>query len=378
LSFTPNTGFINTPTDITYTLTSNSTSDAGIVNFEYVQAPIANNDISADNTPGIVTINILNNDTTANSTTLTPTDVIVDLNPTTTNIETTLSAGIIGEWSYDTLTGVLTFTPSSDFTGNPPPIIYSLTEITNSLSDTAEVTITFAEFTLAGFTVRNIGETCASEDNGVIEINSDNSGIYTVVVTGTANLSRTFTENTQIENLNAGDYDLVITNNSTSENFEFNITISEPSNLNATTSVSQSSKQVNLNLSGGNEFTVTLNGEEFTTIETNLTLDLKNGVNNLLVEAEKECQGKFSQRIIIGSTTTVYPNPVIDNLTIETGSPESVLINVYTISGALLVSQTSTSPNGISEIQMSDFASGIYFITVGTSTGSTSTFKIVK
>ena len=48
-----------------------------------------------------------------------------------------------GIWVYTTTTGVLTFSPLSGFTGNPTPMIYTLTEIATGLSDIATVRVEY-------------------------------------------------------------------------------------------------------------------------------------------------------------------------------------------------------------------------------------------
>ncbi|WP_281989516.1 T9SS type A sorting domain-containing protein [Aquimarina aggregata] len=377
VSFVPLSGFTANPTDITYSLTeiANSLSDEATINFEYIQPPAINNDSSTDNNPGVVSISILNNDTTSNGTTLNPSGVTVDLDPSTTTVENTLSAGVLGDWAYNESSGVLTFTPNTQFSANPPAITYQVTETATSLSGTGTVTITYREFTLAEFTVKSIGETCASENNGIIEISALANGAYSYQINSAASIN--FTKDISIENLDAGTYNLVITDTNSQDTFNFEIVISEPENLKASTRVFQTAKQVILDLSGSNEFKINLNGNEFTTTENSLTLSLKDGVNNLQVQGEKECQGKFDQKIIIGDAIIAYPNPVVDNLTIETNTSGTTNIEIFDIAGKLVISKSSTSTNGISQVNLQDLTSGMYFVIVNTS-NSSKTLKITK
>ncbi len=379
LTFTPESGFIDNPTDIEYSLTeiSNNITDIGTVNFEYVQDPVANDDSSSNNDAGVVTINILNNDTADGGGTLTAAEVTVDLDPSTPAVDTTFSAGVLGNWSYDTSSGVLTFTPSAEFSGNPPPITYQVTENSTTLSDTATVTVTYREFTLAEFSVTNTGEVCADNNDGSIVITATTGGDYTANITGPAASSDNFTDSLTVSDLDAGDYVIEITDNATGEVFVFNITISEPLDLSVSSKVSQNDKNVTLSLAGSSSYTITLNTVEFTTSESSLTLQLNEGSNNLSVKGEKECQGEYSENIVIGNTINVYPNPVQNMLNIITGTSGEINVSVFSISGTLLSSKILNTTGGKSQLDMQDLASGVYFVAVSTP-NSTSTFKIVK
>ncbi len=379
LSFVPLPGFIDNPTDITYTLTeiANNLSDTAMVNFEYIQPPTLSNDSSVDNNPGVVSIPILSNDRASNGSILTSAQVTVDLDPSTAAIENTLSSGVLGDWSYNTASGALTFTPNAQFSANPPAITYQVTETATGLSSTssATVTVTYREFVLAEFTVRNVGEICASENNGRIEVSAETNGSYAYQLNGAASVN--FTKETAVENLDAGTYNLVITDTNTQDTFSFDVTISEPENLKVSTKVLQSAKQVTLDLSGSEKFKINLNGTEFTTTENTLALPLKDGINRLEVQGEKECQGKFDQKILIGKSINVYPNPVLDNLMITTNTADTTSIKIFDISGKLMLSQSSASTNGTYQVNVQDLSSGMYFVNVST-TNLSSTFKITK
>ncbi len=377
LSFIPLSGFVNNPTDITYSLTeiANGLSDTAIVNFEYVQPPVLRNDRSLDNNPGTVMISILSNDTTSGGARLNPTDVTVDLDPNTVAIDNTLSAGILGDWEYNTSSGVLSFTPNAEFSANPPIVTYSATETATGLSSTATVSVTYAEFNIAEFTVKNTGETCASQNNGIIEISAAATGNYTYQLNGASPVN--FTEDTRIENLDAATYQLILTDTNTQDTFTFEVIISEPENLKAETKVLRSSKEVTLELSGSQEFNINLNGNTFTTTQNTITLALENGINLLEVIGDKECQGKFNQKINLDNTIAVYPNPVENYLNIISNTEEETTIRVFDISGKIVVSKTSKSSRGVHRINMEDVSSGMYFVRINT-TSSSSTFKITK
>ncbi|MBE7646758.1 hypothetical protein F7644_12285, partial [Tenacibaculum finnmarkense genomovar ulcerans] len=145
LTFNPEDGFTQTPTDISYELTETSTGliDTATVKAEYTEAdPIATNDSSTGNTPGDdVVVNLLDNDKLSDGTEITDpsTQVTIDLDPSTPGVQNTLVVPNQGTWTVDSATGILTFNPEDGFTQTPTDIIYELTETSTGLSDIATV-----------------------------------------------------------------------------------------------------------------------------------------------------------------------------------------------------------------------------------------------
>jgi CshA-type fibril repeat protein len=124
-----------------------TTTDA---NFGIEQPPVANNDISLNNTAGTpVTINPLTNDTDADGT-LDGTKVSL-VNPGGANINSTDANGDIlsmtvaneGTWTVEPVTGEITFTPQPGFFGNPSPINYNVEDNASKQSNDASITITY-------------------------------------------------------------------------------------------------------------------------------------------------------------------------------------------------------------------------------------------
>ncbi|MCG8748855.1 Ig-like domain-containing protein, partial [Tenacibaculum finnmarkense] len=145
LTFSPEDGFTQTPTDISYELTETSTGliDTATVKAEYTEAdPIATNDSSTGNTPGDdATVKLLDNDKLSDGTEITDpsTQVTIDLDPTTPGVQNTLVVPNQGTWTVDPATGILTFSPEDGFTQTPTDISYELTETSTGLSDIATV-----------------------------------------------------------------------------------------------------------------------------------------------------------------------------------------------------------------------------------------------
>jgi CshA-type fibril repeat protein len=146
LTFTPEAGFTGDPQPLVYELIENATglSDSAVVNVDYINPPIANDDQSLNNISGSsVTLNLLGNDTLNDDLPALPNLVTVDLDPESEGIQTTLVVSGEGTWTYNSVNGTVTFVPFAGFTVNPTPIEYLLTETATGLSDMAIVTVTY-------------------------------------------------------------------------------------------------------------------------------------------------------------------------------------------------------------------------------------------
>ncbi|MCP9767334.1 hypothetical protein EGI22_05390, partial [Lacihabitans sp. LS3-19] len=147
VSFIPEPGFVDSPSVINYVLEEISTGfrDTASITITYLYPIEPVNDESLDNTPGVnAVINIISNDTLANGSPATPSQVLVDLNPGLAGNDTSLAVPGEGIWIYNPATGLLTFDPVNGFSGSPTPIVYTLTEIANGYSKSASVSVQYA------------------------------------------------------------------------------------------------------------------------------------------------------------------------------------------------------------------------------------------
>ena len=143
IAFLPEPGFTVDPTPLTYRLIENATNlfdDATVTAIYNLVNPTANDDDTPIVNPGIAaSINALTNDLLSDGSPATANKVTVDLNTASAGTQTTLVVPGEGTWTYNTGTGLITFTPEAGFTINPTPITYTLTETATSLSDDAIV-----------------------------------------------------------------------------------------------------------------------------------------------------------------------------------------------------------------------------------------------
>ena len=146
LTFTPQVGFVGSPTPVTYqgADAQGNVDTATVTLIAPTNPPVANNDIITGLTAGsVANISILGNDLTSSGAVATTSNTTVALTTTglpagsTLNGDGTVTVPGEGTWSYTN--GVLSFTPQAGFTGDPTPITYTLTDNTTGLTDAATV-----------------------------------------------------------------------------------------------------------------------------------------------------------------------------------------------------------------------------------------------
>lgn len=144
VTFTPIAGFVTSPTPITYTVEDNDGNTSVPATITLIAPPIANDDSSLGNAQqAIATTNLLNDDKIGQGTAPLPAAVTVDLNPAVAGVQTTLEVANEGTWTYDPLTGIVSFKPLVSFKGDPTTIPYTLTEIATGLTDQANITVDY-------------------------------------------------------------------------------------------------------------------------------------------------------------------------------------------------------------------------------------------
>ncbi|WP_111706920.1 T9SS type B sorting domain-containing protein [Lutibacter citreus] len=161
LIFNPDDGFTTNPTEIGYTISdAEGNSTSALVTVEYDPAP----PVAEDNgVTGIITgdpaviEDISGNDTLSDGSAVNAGNATIVLDATSVPGGVLSNGGLVvtvpneGVWTYDPATDNLTFDPGTytfqgnviNFTGNPTPITYILTETSTGLSDTAIVSASY-------------------------------------------------------------------------------------------------------------------------------------------------------------------------------------------------------------------------------------------
>jgi hypothetical protein len=224
---------------------------------------------------------------------------------------------------------------------------------------------------------------CRGSSDGSIAVSAVDENLnYTLTINGndTHNLNSSSEFSKSIKNLNPGQYNLCFTvEGESGYNQCFDINITEPAPLSASSRVNNANKSISFDLSGSDKYTIVHNGIEKDFDHSNPKITLKKGVNFLKVKTDKSCQGSYTQEVFISEEVEFYPNPTKDNVNLYIhGKDGNVDIRVIDGDGNIL----KTSCNEIHssrkvQINLEEFSKGIYLIQISGETVD-KTVKIVR
>ncbi|WP_304621896.1 reprolysin-like metallopeptidase [Robertkochia aurantiaca] len=238
-------------------------------------------------------------------------------------------------------------------------------------------------FSLANdnFSIQTIGVSCRNNNDGSVIIEADQTFNYTATLTGAGGEQISgFTSGTTFDNLSPGSYSLCITLQEQPDYAQcYEVIIDQPEALSVSQKIDESEKTIELNLQGGELYTIRLNGLTTQTRDSELTLSLKEGLNSLKVSTDKSCQGVIEKTFIIGTQLSVFPNPATDLITLSGKELSNATgFSVYDLNGRLvLTGKPVITTSNTWKIDLSSIPSGMY---IGSLNGieSEKTFKIVK
>jgi len=231
------------------------------------------------------------------------------------------------------------------------------------------------------FRIQITGESCRTSENGSVMIVSANKDYtFKAVLTGNeVSKEVDFKEQTSIEDLSAGTYELCLTlTDEPSFKQCFTIVIEEPENLAVYSKVDSKAKKVLLDLSGSYLYHIEVNDLKFSTEETTLSLFLDKNMNSIKVSTDKGCQGIFEKTIYLSEEISVSPSPFLNILHINTGiESKETSINLYSLAGTLVYSRSYAPLGNEVTIDTSSLPSGTYILSVTTTT-TQNNLKIIK
>ncbi|RFZ83001.1 T9SS C-terminal target domain-containing protein [Mucilaginibacter terrenus] len=241
----------------------------------------------------------------------------------------------------------------------------------------------FAQLKLApdNFKLQLNSVSCKGSNNGSIFISTKQKLKYTVVISGN-NLNNPiqFTDTLTIRNLSPGNYSLCFT----VENEVFSqcnqVNISEPKDLSVYTTVNKTLNNINLQLDGGKNYTITINNNKYQTTQRDITLPLMNGVNKVTVTTDALCQGIIEKVITVNDRLVPYPNPFNSVLYVNVGNDNvrNVQVNIFGLTdGKPAHTASFTNKAGVLELNLSALPNGLYYLNLSLD-GRTSGFKIIK
>ena len=224
-------------------------------------------------------------------------------------------------------------------------------------------------FSLASnnFLVLSTGETCSSSNNGTVSITSKETAYTFVAKIEEINTEKTFTSNTVFDNLPADNYTICITTTADADYKQcFNVTITEPEDLSVFSKIDNTNQSVTLNLKGSSLYRIVLNDVLTITDQSSITLDLNSGENNLKVTTNKDCQGQYSESIMIFDKTKIFPTIVDNKFTIAFPDSQKQVINyqILSITGQVMLQKNLNSPGKKFDVDVQNLTSGMYFVYV--------------
>ena len=233
------------------------------------------------------------------------------------------------------------------------------------------------------FSVSIQSEACRGNNDGAVSISALDTTIdYAATLSGNGiDVSNQFTQETQFANLSSGTYQLCINGSDGSINYRetcFEVVIEEPEELTVLANLLANEDKVNLRMSGGEFYTIELNGLATQTTESEITLNLNKGVVQLKVSTGLLCQGVFETQFFVGDAPVLLPNPTSDWVTITSQfQNEDVMVNVFGSDGRLVMQRLKRTTNFNFDLDVTRLSNGLYYL-VMESNGVSLTTKMIK
>ncbi|MEP4883195.1 T9SS type A sorting domain-containing protein, partial [Maribacter dokdonensis] len=111
-----------------------------------------------------------------------------------------------------------------------------------------------------------------------------------------------------------------------------------------------------------------------------ITLPLDTNSTELLVKTDLDCQGVYTENILLNDEFFIYPNPIEGgDLTIYLGanSTTEATISLYKLNGSSIFSKKMKPINNEIKISVNNLATGVYMLNV-TNGNTLSNYKIIR
>ena len=232
------------------------------------------------------------------------------------------------------------------------------------------------------FNVLVTSSTCIGSQNGALSVSAlDQNYNYKVSVTGQSSLNLNTSNNYSASflNLNSGNYNVCFTVDGLDYEQCYSVNVTQPDPLSAYLKVNMMTKSLGLSLNGSGSYNIKLNGAIIKTNSSNLSLDLKPGMNYLSISTDLDCQGTYFKEIFVSEDVLAYPNPTEGMVQLYIGgSDDNVTLNIYDINSQNIISKSfEVSSSRVIEADISRFKTGVYFFVLDGKTIKT-THKIIK
>ena len=209
---------------------------------------------------------------------------------------------------------------------------------------------------------------CIGENDGSISISLEDEDLnYTLRVNGENTVVFNSSQGYQqtLSNLSPGIYHLCFTvEGESGYNQCFDVNITEPAPLSASSKVDKEGKSMSFSLEGSDRYTIVHNGVEREFDISNPEIPLKKGINFIEVKTDKQCQGTYTEEVFISEKVEFYPNPTIDvvNLFIH-GKDKTVDLKIVDRNGNIIgTSCRDIQSNRKIQVNLEKYPKGIYLI----------------
>jgi hypothetical protein len=280
------------------------------------------------------------------------------------NVLLTASPGASYQWSSGATTQGIVVSKSGTYS----------VRVTNSSgcftnSSPVEVQSIFS-LPATNFRVTSTGETCSTSNDGKISLSATLPFSYTATLRQADKVVRNlnFTSKVDMTGISAGNYVLCITIAGQPTYSQcYDVVVTEPKDLTVFASVAPGDKLVALSLSGATSYKVLLNGDALETSASTINLPLKDGLNKIMVQTDKACQGVYNKEIYVGSAIIGYPNPFKDKLVLQIGKSVSHngAITILNSAGTSVYTGTFEPNAETITLELGQLQNGVYFLQLG-------------
>ena len=229
---------------------------------------------------------------------------------------------------------------------------------------TVNIIVTPILLSYNNFAIETKSETCASKNNGQINIKATENFNYTATINNTN--YNFINNNLTVSNLAPGTYTVCI--GIIGKTFEqcYAVTIAKGGTI-AGKSRTVSSNKVAVEITEGTApFEILVNGlSQFETNAVNFTIDVKQG-DRIEVKTAKACEGVYNKSIVNGiEEFYTYPNPTSGFFEIVMPTLKNeVYVEIYSVGGTLVSKNTYSVVNHRIQLTLEKESKGVYFAKV--------------
>ena len=158
----------------------------------------------------------------------------------------------------------------------------------------------------------------------------------------------------------------------------FEVKIDEPEAVMASTEVDYNLSTVIIDLEGPDKFYVSVNNKVQVLNAGTHKLELNNGMNEISIKGEQECQGEYFERIFVSADVRLYPNPTSGPVQMYIpGVDTSVDISVLSFHGAQVwTDKVPVNKSRVVEINLGNLETGTYILKI-TGDKTNETLKVI-